>query len=229
MPYAKRKRSMSRRPVRRTLKRRRRIYSRRSARMTSYPVPRFKTVKMKYSETISINPGAGTLASNSFLMNGLYDPNTGGTGHQPLGYDEWANFYQRYCVTKCSMKVTFVNDSASTYRVGITRAHSGISSTVDTLIEGDSTVSTILCANTGGNNVKTLTMPLNAHKFFNKRQLAVVGNEFTPLFSANPSATAYGHVWAIAADGASDPAAIIVHVQLIFTAVLLERKILVQS
>lgn len=54
-------------------------------------------VKLKYAEYITMTNVAGQ-GSYVFAMNGLYDPNITGTGHQPMAYDEWSAFYDQYQV-----------------------------------------------------------------------------------------------------------------------------------
>ena len=39
-------------------------------------------------------------------MNSIFDPDLSGTGHQPLGHDQWATFYNRYRVFKVSYVIS---------------------------------------------------------------------------------------------------------------------------
>lgn len=58
-----------------------------------------------------VNPG-GQFASYVFRGNSLFDPDFTGTGHQPYGFDQWNNFYERYTVVGCSIRVqAFTNTS----------------------------------------------------------------------------------------------------------------------
>ncbi len=65
---------------------------------------RGQLVKFKYYQTVSINAPLGAMGWHTFNANGLYDPDFTGTGHQPLGFDEWMKFYAHYTVM--SAKVT---------------------------------------------------------------------------------------------------------------------------
>lgn len=65
--------------------------------------------KMKYAETIFIN--ASGPQAYRWRLNGLYDPNYSGTGHQPHGYDTLSTIYNRYRVIKASYNITGVDQS----------------------------------------------------------------------------------------------------------------------
>lgn len=60
--------------------------------------PREMKLSMKYSDTLDWTPSAGFTADVMFNLNSIFDPNRTLTGHQPLGYDQWAQFYNRYRV-----------------------------------------------------------------------------------------------------------------------------------
>lgn len=52
------------------------------------------------------------VAAGIFLRgNDIYDP-TGFAAGQPNGYDQWAQLYQRYCVTASKLKFTFISTSS---------------------------------------------------------------------------------------------------------------------
>jgi len=70
------------------------------------PVPQRFITKHKYSTTFTI----GSLNPvYRFRMNSLYDPDRSGVGHQPLGRDEWASWYNRYRVYKVDYIITMTN------------------------------------------------------------------------------------------------------------------------
>jgi hypothetical protein len=48
---------------------------------------------------------------NVFNLNSLFDPDRTGIGHQPLGHDQWSEFYGRYRVDKVKVEITAVNNS----------------------------------------------------------------------------------------------------------------------
>lgn len=61
---------------------------------------------LRYAEQIKIRPTlAATAADYVFSLNGIYDPNITGIGHQPRGYDQIMALYEHYVVL--GAKVTF--------------------------------------------------------------------------------------------------------------------------
>lgn len=95
--------------------RRRRIYRRRPYRFRKRRFPsKGKTlfgnkrkVTFKYVEDFTLNPGIGTAAVHVFSANGMFDPNITGTGHQPRGFDQCMQLFDRYCVIASKCRVLF--------------------------------------------------------------------------------------------------------------------------
>jgi hypothetical protein len=98
--YAKRKRRAS-------YKRKRRP---RRARLTSRNVPSGmptqRLAKLRYVDIFNITCTTGTLNSYIFRANGCFDPNQSSTGHQPLGFDQWALLFNHYVVLGSRITVT---------------------------------------------------------------------------------------------------------------------------
>lgn len=93
--------------------RKRRVVRRRRAGPSWYPFGMSRTCKLKYCESITINPALGAAGQYAFSANGLYDPNIGGTGHQPYGFDQLMALYNHYTVTGARIKVTCVLQNAN--------------------------------------------------------------------------------------------------------------------
>jgi len=101
--------------------------------------PTNKIVKMRYCETVNIDLTLGT-AQYIFSANNLHDPNHTGTGHQPLGYDQWPTWYNHYVVLGSKIKyfITPVDNvsAARAISIGCYVADDATSTTdVQTLIE----------------------------------------------------------------------------------------------
>lgn len=118
MNYGKRKRSGSnKRYVRRrtsgpamgTRRRRTRpIRRRRRKPSIRRSIPDFTMVALPYAEQIqmtsmSLSPGAGY----KYKLNSLYDFRDANGGHQPLGFDQYSAFFQKYRVHATKVKVTW--------------------------------------------------------------------------------------------------------------------------
>lgn len=86
----------------------------------SFVPPRMRQT-LRYAQEINLVGTSGALASNGIALNGLFDPDTTGGGHQPLGFDQYLAMYERYCVL--STRVTIdcaINGAAVPTLVGIT-------------------------------------------------------------------------------------------------------------
>jgi len=45
------------------------------------------------------------MSQHVFRLNSLFDPDFTATGHQPLGFDQWAQFYNHYVVNGCEWEI----------------------------------------------------------------------------------------------------------------------------
>lgn len=75
--------------------------------------------KMKYAEIRQISgPIGGGLVQYNWNLNSIYDPNLSGVGHQPYGYDQLADVYNRYRVYRVDYAISAYNsDSSVNYSV----------------------------------------------------------------------------------------------------------------
>jgi len=111
MKYAKN----NRRPRRRANKRKSQTNRKKGRKLRGYGTTRSNTingplamrqiVKLRYAEDVNISAGIA-LGSYDFRANSIFDPNLTGIGHQPLGHDQWAVFYDHYVVLGARIKVT---------------------------------------------------------------------------------------------------------------------------
>lgn len=62
-----------------------------------------------YREDVNLSAdfSPNVIGNHVFRINSIYDPNQSGAGHQPMGYDQWGNYYNRYVVDEVDIKVTF--------------------------------------------------------------------------------------------------------------------------
>lgn len=97
---------------------RRRPYARK-ARITRTPnsgslMPSRKHVKLVYESSALGTTTTTAINWHTFSLNSMYDPDVTGIGHQPLGFDQLANFYQRYRVHGCKVIVEGINYTPNT-------------------------------------------------------------------------------------------------------------------
>lgn len=69
--------------------------------------PKQSTVRLVYSDEVLITPSVlgGISSYFDFSANGCFDPNVSGTGHQPIGFDQWMAVYNHYSVNWSKIKV----------------------------------------------------------------------------------------------------------------------------
>lgn len=102
--------------------------------------PNKMRTKLIYQEDIILDASAGgVVAKNQFTLNGLYDPNITGTGHQPLGFDNFMAVYSKYTVISATITVAAINYVTATdpVVVGVVIADGGqtIPTNTNTLME----------------------------------------------------------------------------------------------
>lgn len=120
------KRTMrKKRPYRRVRKAARRSFGRGVATITSLaarmmdPFPQRKFCKMRYAENLTITAPSTNLAFEYiFSLNGLFDPDFTGTGHQPYGFDTMALLYNLYIVRGAFIDIQWYDPSADGCQVG---------------------------------------------------------------------------------------------------------------
>lgn len=138
MQYNKRRRGRKRSNYRKGGKGGRRYAVKKRNNMGTLIADRTK-VMLKYAEDINVTVDGSIGANYLFRCNSLYDPNQSGVGHQPMGRDQYANFYKRYVVIGSKITVRFIaqegntatNSPDDTTNVGITT----IADTSDTIIQ----------------------------------------------------------------------------------------------
>jgi len=64
-------------------------------------------VALKYHDDLVINVNGVAGSNYLFRCNSIFDPDQSSTGHQPMGHDQYAMFYDRYCVIGAKLTVTF--------------------------------------------------------------------------------------------------------------------------
>lgn len=81
-----------------------------SSRGAQVAFPQKKRVTLTYVEHHSVTPSVTGAASGVvYRLNAPYDPNQSGAGHQAMGFDQWATFYQKYTVLSAKITVMAAN------------------------------------------------------------------------------------------------------------------------
>lgn len=69
--------------------------------------PMLRTACFKYTQHVQLAPGDTIATRYVFRANSCFDPDQTGTGHQPFGWDQYTPFWNRYCVVKSMITVTW--------------------------------------------------------------------------------------------------------------------------
>lgn len=160
---------------------------------TWFPFGKSRTCKLRYCETITINPSAGQAGTYTFSANGLYDPNISGTGHQPYGFDQLCALYNHYYVTGAKMTITTITaDSYYTIGIKLCDASTLNSSIPDNLMEQPAFRKRVI-SNNAASTSSSITQYFSTKKFFRLKNKSFIMADDTLSGSAsgNPAEQAY--------------------------------------
>lgn len=185
-------------------------------RKMTFGMPQSQTVKLRYVDNFTVDPGAGVVGAHFMSANGIYDPNITGTGHQPMYFDQYAAIYQHYVVlgAKITAWASTTSTSNAVPRVwGIyldDNAGALTSKVASELMELPTTKYSFVNqgAAYGTFPVKKLVHTFSARKFFGFKDVKDNKGEFGSVVSSNPIDQAYFAIWAAAQNESDDPAAV---------------------
>lgn len=216
--YAKSKRKRNRR------------YGRRRARFYKKPtalgLPMSKFARLRYTEAIVLDPGVGGLVSKyHFRANSLYDPNSAGTGHQPMTFDQIATFYNHYVVTGAKMTLKAYSTDPTTAVPNILGIMLNDDNT--TPAEFSEVIEQRKCRYTivsPAQKVATLTSTFSAKKFFNVSDIKDNYDRLGASVDTNPTEGAFFTIFALPMNSSTDTAAFNVLVTIDYIAHFSEPK-----
>lgn len=205
----------------------------RSRRILPHVVPDSKVVKLRYVDIVPINAGPTNTAVLIFRANSINDPDHALGGHQPLGHDQWANFYDHYTVIgakiTCRFTASLTSGTQGATIVGIMLKDNAttISSPRNIMEQGTSGYKVLTGANAGGTT--TVTKGFSTKKFFGLKDVSDNRSLVGAAMNADPPEDAYFHVYVASIDGTSDPGITNVLVTIQYIVKLTERKALGES
>lgn len=168
---------------------------------STLPFPKIYKVKMRYADNIVLDTSTGLVANHTFCINGVYDVDITGTGHQPTGFDQIMPFYDHYVVIGCKATFSFATrDDINTALVGITMRDS-VAAVTDyrEVVEQGNTKHSIL-GTENGQGIKTIRYAINPNRFLG-RSKPMSDPQLKGSILSNPTELAYAHVWAYAPNG----------------------------
>jgi len=162
----------------------------------SFPIPRFYEYTGRYFDNgIFLDPGIASPAWQIFNLSSLFDPDTTGTGHQPIGFDQLMGaMYDHYVVHHAQVRVHFASQDSTYPQLALLALEdkSGTSGDAGTVIENGRAVSAILGPRTGGSQVVTLDLSVDHSVFFARSVLN--GDKYQGTSSSSPSEGVFLHV-----------------------------------
>lgn len=209
---------------------------RRYRRRVPIGMPAKQKVRLKYVETITLNPGVAGVANHYFSCNGMYDPNITGVGHAPLYFSQYMSNYDHYQVIGSAMKVTQMPTSGSdkTPAVwGIMMDNNTTFSYTDAaqIIESNQgknrwrlgSASTHASLNNNGTNPRCYA------KFSAKKQLGDLSDKHEGSVTSNPTDQYFYSIWCANPGVGTDPETMAFMVEISYIAILKEPKYVAQS
>lgn len=168
--------------------------------------PKEACVTHKYSQTFSLTSTTGSLATQVFSANGMFDPDITGVGHQPFYYDQMSALYNHYTViaSKITLRSLANGTTDSSTQIALLMDDDGSLngySAIGSVIEQTQVKPSNYCIINGASPPVKMSQYFNAKKIFGVDPVGL--SQFTPLTSANPSEQTYFIVCAQGPGGAT--------------------------
>lgn len=159
-------------------------------------VPDKLVVKLPYSTQITFGDALG-VQDYIFNLNSIYDPDRTGVGHQPLGYDQWNTFYNRYRVLGAKVTVRAFNNATIATSFSIIGNNSpGLVLGSDATREQPHMKSMILGNSQGGKNVGTMTKYFSCARVTGASDMLYrSSDQYAAAFGANPTEIIVAHIY----------------------------------
>lgn len=157
-------------------------------------------VRVPYSYQGGITEAAAALGGViSFSINDAFDPEFTGGGLQPLGWDQYCQFYGRYHVRGFKYEITFSTLTAAPIAVG---CHLSPQSTLPAVaiawfVVNETSKSKWLGGSSGSNNVAVISGTADIPRVFGVTKQEYNDMDFQALVTNSPARRAYLHVWTV--------------------------------
>lgn len=163
----------------------------------NFPLGLSFMTRLKYVETITLDPAALSNQTYVFSANGVYDPNITGAGHQPYGFDQLITMYNHYHVVGSRINVKMATNGGLSFYTGIllrdtATANSVLYGTNYLLEQPNSSFKLCPYGNSGG-GIVSLRKSFSTKKFF-KTKAVLENSLFRGDSTTNPAEGAFYHV-----------------------------------
>ncbi len=160
-----------------------------------YPPKCIKTLRYA-SGHIGLSSTSGVVQTQVFSLNGPYDPDITGTGHQPMGFDQMMQFYNHYCVlrTRCVCRFGTATGNYGTGCLRVDAATTPITD-IERIMEFGGNVTTGLEANGAFGANKVLSLDADIARLQGITPSALMAdNQLRGDVASNPAEQSYLHV-----------------------------------
>lgn len=165
-------------------------------------VPNKTTVILKYSDTVQLVDTLVGFSAQVLKVNSCFDPDDTIGGHQPLGFDEHAAFYQNYRVTKAEVVGHFCNNQSTVpVLVGMTPSETNVTTVTQAQMERPGTKMAMLAQDTGGSLNRELDIQMDIAAFDGNAG-ARSDDRLQAAVAADPADLKYVQLWARSGVGA---------------------------
>lgn len=180
----------------------------------------------RYVQRVPLDAGMGTLATDTFTLNGMYDPYVAVGGHQPLYFDQLGALYNHYTVIGAKMTVDFCSEATGatgTHIVGIEVTSSSAPTTAITDIYEQSTAKYGVLTNLNSTAKKRISRKVSIKKWLGAKNL-MDEDQLSGHAGANPNEQLYAHVFSGGISDTYDPIRVYCIVMIDYLAVWHEPK-----
>lgn len=207
MPY-RRRRNYRRRNRRRNYRKRSHNRSISKKVNLSTGVPDRLYTKLVYTDSYSLADAVGGVGAIQVMRgNSIFDPDQSGTGGQPLGHDQWNNFYFYYKVHASKCEATFISTSSNITSSGlIVGIHPelqtpAVTTTALDILQHPYAKTRIMGTASGNSAVRKFSNFFTTKKMFGVKDLD--DNSFKAAFGTNPTNAWYWRIGAYPIDETS--------------------------
>jgi hypothetical protein len=185
--------------------------------------PAQRNVSLAYVSRHRLTTSTGSVDVQQFRLNSLYDPDLTGAGHQPMGFDQWATYYNHYVVTKVAYEIEFVDTSSNIALQSTLAFHVSDDATIPTDLETLAELgSQISLASIYGATV--IRGSVDVAEFFRRPKGTItLDSELRSVVTDNPSDLIVGSIVSQTNSQASSGQVDVI-VKLVFTSVFMEPK-----
>lgn len=145
-------------------------------------------VKLPFTETLTPGTTSGGLYLYQYRGNSGFDPNYTGTGLQPNGFDQWAQFYNTYVVLGSEIIVEYLAGTAAACELVVVPAFNTASPANTKEAAGWRYAKTIIASYTGNGVYRKITSQMATAQICGVPEEEVVyDTDFSASVSANPA------------------------------------------